>query len=333
MKIFLFCLFLCLGNVALQAQDSKELQQTAKSFMRQGDYANAVLVLNRAFSAEPGNIDIAKDLSLSYYLQKDNTRALEIIKPFLDKDNADDQTFQIAASIYRQQDDSKEAEKLYKKALKKFPKSGPIYNELGELQFSQKNYDAIKQWEQGIQSDPSYSKNYYNAARYYFFSPDKVWGLLYGEIFVNMDPLSSKTPEIKQMLLDGYKKLFADANLEAAYKEKNNFVKRYLQNMNQQTNVATSGINVSTLSMIRTRFILDWFNSAHAQKFPFRLFDLQQQLLREGLFEAYNQWLFGSTQNLSAYQSWTAMHPAENNEFIKFQSGRVFKIPEGEYYK
>lgn len=331
-NIWLAICFSC-ACCSLAAQDVKELQQTAKTFMRAGDYANAVLVLNRARQAEPNNMEVAKDLSLSYYLQKDYSRAMETIKPFLDADNADDQTFQIAANILRQQDEVKEAEKLYKKALKKLPKSGPLYNDLGELQWNQKNYEAIKQWEDGIKEDPSYANNYYNASRYYFFSAEKVWGLLYGEIYVNMDPLSNKTPEIKQMMLDGYKKLFSDANVENASKEKNNFIKKYLQAMNKQTSVATTGINAGSLSMIRTRFILDWFNTTDNKKLPFRLFDYQQQLLREGLFEAYNQWLFGSAQNLAAYQSWTGMHLAENADFIKFQSGRVFRIPEGEYYK
>jgi len=83
--------------------------------------------------------------------------------------------------------------------------------------------------------------------------------------------------------------------------------------------------------MIRTRFILDWFNS-FSSKFPFRLFEYQLQLLREGMFDAYNQWLFGTVQNLVAYQNWTTAHAVEYDEFSKFQKGRIFKIPPKQYY-
>ena len=101
--------------------------------------------------------------------------------------------------------------------------------------------------------------------------------------------------------------------------------------MNKQSGIANDGINAETLSMIRTRFILDWFNNN--SKYPFRLFEQQQQLLREGLFEAYNQWLFGAAQNLSSYQAWASLHAAEVAELNRFFSGRIFKIPKGQYYK
>jgi len=331
MKQITFVFLLVIATCALQAQSSKELHETAKTFMRQGDHANAILVLNRALQLDPKNLTVTKDLALSYYFQQDNAKALETINTVIESEEADDQSFQVAGMIYKRGDMKKEAEKMYKKALKKFPESGPLYNELGELLWEQRDLEAIKQWEKGIETDPSYSKNYYNAARYYYLTTDKVWSLLYGEIFINMEPLSSKTPEIKQLLLDGYKKLFINASLEPNPKEKNNFTRSYLKTMNAQSSVAAPGISVETLSMIRTRFILDWF--ADASNPPFKLFSYHQQLLREGMFEAYNQWVFGSVQNVAAYQSWVNSHAEENTAFLNFQKGRIFKIPVKEYYR
>jgi hypothetical protein len=84
--------------------------------------------------------------------------------------------------------------------------------------------------------------------------------------------------------------------------------------------------------MLRTRFVLDWF-SEYGTKFPYRLFDWQKQLLQEGVFEAYNQWIFTAANNLPAYQNWTNIHATEYNEMTRFQRGRIFKIPTGQYYK
>jgi Tfp pilus assembly protein PilF len=325
-------LSLLVTTVMAQTQTTAQLQETARSFMKQGDYANAVLVLNRAKQQDPGNISVAKDLAMAYYYQNDNTKALETINTVIDRDEIDDQTYQIAGMIYKRADLVKDLEKMYRKALKKFPESGPLYNELGELLWDQKNYDAIKQWEKGIEMDPSYSRNYYNAARYYYLSTDKIWGLLYGEIFINMEPLSSKAPEIKQLLLDGYKKLFAETNLEKSVPDKTPFVKAIVKEMGNASSVAAGGISTETLTMIRTRFIISWFENADP-KFKYRLFSYQQQLLREGLFDAYNQWIFGSVQNLGAYQAWVNTHPTTYEEFLAFQKGRIFKVPAGEYYK
>ncbi|GAB2838190.1 tetratricopeptide repeat protein [Ferruginibacter profundus] len=332
-KKFIFSFFILSIAFTATAQDAAQLHETARTFMRQGDYANAILVLNRATKLDPKNIEILKDLGLNYYFSKDYTKALEIYKPLLDRPDADDQTFQVAGDIYLATDNPKECEKVYKRGLKQFPQSGALYNELGELLWAQKDYTAIKQWEKGIQSDPGFSKNYYNACKYYYFTTDKTWSILYGEIFLNIEPSSTLSPEIKNILLESYKKLFADPNLENEKNnpEKNTFTQAFLQTMNKQSNLAASGINTESLTMIRTRFILDWFTD-FGNKFPFKLFELQRQLLQEGMFDAYNQWIFTAAQNLPAYQNWINLNTDEYNELTRFQRGRIFKIPSGQYY-
>ena len=177
--------------------------------------------------------------------------------------------------------------------------------------------------------DPSYSGNYYNAAKYYYFTPDKIWSIIYAEIFINIEPLSARTTEVKSLLLDSYKKLFSDGMKDL--KGKNNFEQAFIESMGKANAIAENGINAETLTMIRTRFVLDWFEK-YASKFPFRLFEYHQQLLREGIFPAYNQWIFGATENLQAYQTWTTEHAAEYGDFTNFQKGRIFKVPTGQYY-
>ena len=315
-----------------QGPDAKQLHENARTFMRQGDYSNAILVLNRGLQLEPNNIELSKDLALNYFFQKDNTKALEIIKPVLEREDADDQCFQIAGNIYKAMYNTKDCEKTYRKGLKKFPNSGALYNEIGEMMLAQNNYESIKQWEKGIEVDPAYSRNYYNAAKFYFLTVDRVWSILYAEIFINIDPSSNKTPEMKELLLESYKKLFSDVNLEQNNKDKNEFVKIYLQAMNKQSGLASQGINTETLTMIRTRFILDW-NSNSGTKYAYQLFDYHKQLLQEGLFEAYNQWLFGSVQNLAGFQNWIVTHATEYSAFNDFQRSRVFTMPATQYYR
>ncbi|MEO7768801.1 MAG: hypothetical protein ABIS01_15330, partial [Ferruginibacter sp.] len=94
---------------------------------------------------------------------------------------------------------------------------------------------------------------------------------------------------------------------------------------------ASGGIDPETLTMIRARFVLEWFHDSGA-KYPNRLFEYHRQLLQEGMFDAYNQWLFGTVQNLAAYQNWINAHSSDNNEFTRFQRGRIYKIPPGQNY-
>lgn len=331
-RMLLSIAMLCfLAPAHAQQDDVETLHNNAKKFMKQGDYANASIILVRAAERAPQNLSVAKDLALTYYMQSDNDKALNTLKPFLDKDNADDQAYQIAGMVYQRTGNTKDAEKIYKKALKLNSKSGPLYNDYGELLWSQRDFSAINQWEKGIKEDPEFPGNYYNAARYYFLSQDKIWSLLYGEIFINIESYSARTAEVKNILLDGYKKLFAEPDLLADTKGKSKFEIAFLSAMNKQNNLVLRGINAESLTMIRTRFILNWYRN-YADKYPYFLFDIQKHLLENGLFQAYNQWIFGAAQNLSGFQQWISSHSEAYNAFNNYLKSRNLVIPPDQYY-
>ena len=333
-KFFLFIALSASLITSAQPDDVKKLHETAKSFMRTGDFDNAIIVLTRALQQDKKNIELEKDLVMSYYFKRDYAKALEGAESLIQREDADVISYQIAGNVYKALEDVKECDKMYKKALKKFPKSGPLYSEYGELLWATKDFSAIKQWEEGIRSDPGYGGNYYNAALFYFYAKDKVWSLIYGEIFVNMESFSERGAAMKQMLLQGYKeKLFADPDImKGEEKNKSEFAKVFLQSIGKQSSLTSKGITTETLTMIRTRFILDWYEN-NAAKYPFRLFDYHRQLLQEGMFNAYNQWLFGASENVAAYDNWTRTHAEEYNGFTAFQKSRIFKMPAGQYYQ
>lgn len=334
MKKIFFSAFLLIGLWAIApAQDAQSPHETARSFMREGDFDNAILVLTRALEQDPKNKEIRKDLVMSLYYKRNYAKALEGITPLVESDDADVSTYQIAGNIYKALEEVKDADKMYRRALKKFPNSGPLHSEYGELLWATKDNKAIELWEKGIKADPSYSGNYYNAALYYFYTKDKVWTLVYGEVFVNMESLTERAAAMKKILYTAYKeKLFNDLGQKGESKNTPDFAKAFLQTMSKQASLVDRGITTETLTMIRSRFILDWFTT-YGTKFPFRLFDYQRQLMQEGMFEAYNQWLFGTVENLAAYDTWTKTHSEAYTNFSNFQKNRVFKIPNGQYYQ
>ena len=322
-------------SIALAAQDPdlQKQQENAKAFIRQGDYSNAILILNRALQKDPTNLETQKDLAFAYYLKRDFAKALETAKPFADRKDSDIQAYQILALVYKALEERKDCEKLYKTALKKYPTSGVLYNEYGEMLWAKKDYtDAIKLWEKGIEADPNNSGNYYNAAKFYYMSADKTWGLIYGELFINIESYSKRTDEIKELLLEGYKKLFIGNELTKNQNTSNEFVKAFLGLMQKHSSSTSAGITPETLTTLRSRFLLDWYEK-YATRFPYRLFEHHHQLVKMGLFDAYNQWVFGSAGNPTAYKQWTSTHADKNNEFIRLQQNRVFKVPAGQYYQ
>ena len=128
MKKLLFTLSIFFVSIAAMAQepDAAQLQETGKQFMRGGDWTNAVLVLNKALAKDPGNISIQKDLALTYYYQRDFAKAKETIKPLVEREDADIQVYQIAGNIYKALQEAKDGDKMFKKALKKYPNSGAL---------------------------------------------------------------------------------------------------------------------------------------------------------------------------------------------------------------
>ena len=339
--VFVFSTFFCFA----QSQDAATMHETAKTFMRQGDYENAVLVLTKAQQMQPNDLQIAKDLLFTYYLKRDFAKAMEVGKPMVDRPDADVQTFQMLGLVYKSIAEDKEAEKLYKRGILKFPNEGIFYSEYGDLIANREPANAISLWQKGIEVDPNHSSNYYFAAKHYARSGDVVWSILYAEMFSNMESFTERSTEMKNLLLEQYKKFFISGNTIVLNTSNSDGKKRKSKKLppvqftaavaeilNKQQSQVNVGITPETLTVIRTRFILDWYDK-YGDQFPFRLFEHQKQLLQEGLFEAYNFWMFGPAANLKTYQTWQQYHQEDLNSFLTFIRSKVFKVPAGQQYK
>jgi Tfp pilus assembly protein PilF len=332
MKKLLLAITILLSVFTCFAQQADSLHMVAKQFMRSGDFPNAIIVLSNALKLDPSNLEIQKDLTFTYYLQRNYSSAVESGRKLIERSDADEQCYQILGMAYKAIDESKQADKMYKQGIKKFPSSGELYNEYGEMLWTNKDAEAIRFWEKGIEVDPGYSSNYYNASKFYYYTYDKVWSLIYGEIFINLESYSRRTPEIKSMLVDSYKKLFTDIKLPKNQVNKNLFATAYLSVMADQAQTINMGVTLESLNILRSKFILEWFEK-YGDKYPFRLFEYQRQLLKGGMFDAYDQWAFGASMGLSSFQTWTSQHADDYNRFINFQKGRVFKVPAGQNYR
>lgn len=324
--------------------DASELYARARSFIQSGDYSNAILVLNRAVQLAPENAQYRKQLAFSYYLNRNLTDAEKVIKDVLNSEAADVQTYQIAGNIYKAKGDVKGAEKNFKRGLKKFPESGVLYNELGLIYFNERKYtDALDNWTTGIRVAPDYSSNYYNAARTYYYSKDKIWAILYGETFICLERFTTRTAEIKKLLLDAYKELFSSGaalrptlptmgESGQATGTQPDFHQAVVNALSKGSGiVVTRGVTPQTLVMLRTRFVLEWSNF-YKLMYPYALFDYQQKILRAGLFEAYNEWLFGPADNLSQYKTWVTQHQALMDRLIKLLNGTPLQPQKGQFY-
>src|SRR5215203_6932427 len=108
MKQLCLFVFSALFSIATYAQPENP-QETARSFMKVGDWDNAILVLNKALQSDPRNLELSKDLAFAYLYDKNYRQALEVVKPLLEREDVDVPTFQIAGNIYKALDETKDA--------------------------------------------------------------------------------------------------------------------------------------------------------------------------------------------------------------------------------
>ena len=117
MRVFIFSVLLLITTACTaQTDDAAALHETAKGFLRQGDYENALLVLNKTLQQKPNNLEVLKDILFANYLKRDFAKAMEVGKPLVDREDADVPVFQIMGMVYKSIAENKEAEKVYKKA-------------------------------------------------------------------------------------------------------------------------------------------------------------------------------------------------------------------------
>ncbi len=328
----LLCFFA--GSIAAQTLTVNQLQANAQQFIQQGDYDNAVTSLLKARQQTPLNMELLTNLSFAYFLQRDFAKAIEAGKIAIDLQDADQKSFQVLGLSYKAIAQYKDANKIYKVALKKFPNGGVIYNEYGESLALDKNVkDAIIQWEKGIELDPNYSGNYFNAVKYYIDQQNWLRIMLYGEIFINLESYSAKTSEVKNYLLIAYQNLVQPNIIQQKLNDRSisNLEKAILDNWKSIVQNIGLAFNIDSLTSLKIELLQKW-NTANNTQYPFRLFDHWQQLQNEGILAAYHQWILGDTYNANEYVKWQVAYAKEFVLYQQFQQSRVFKIPIGQYY-
>lgn len=333
-KIVIVCYLFFSVQLCFSQQSVDAIRKHAMQLAQQQDFTGAVQVLDDALKQYPDNLDLLKDEAYIAYLGRDFQRSMQIGKGIVAREDADVQSYQILGLAYKAIADYKEADKLYKEGLKKFPKSGVLYGEYGDMltQYDNK-HEAIVQWEKGIAADPNYSSNYYFAAKYYSDANNILWSNIYGEIFINIESLTRRSIEIKTLLLNNYKLvLTGKTNFSVLKTSGSDFEKAVTTALIAAgETLNTTDITPDMITALRVRFILNW-NSNAANSFPYHLFDFQTQLLREGFFDAYNEWLFGTIINKDRFDNWVYTHDEEMQGFTQFQHNVLFKMPPEQYY-
>jgi len=318
----------------------EQIYKQAHDYLTMGNLKDAIVTYKQTILLAPDKMVLYRDLGKAYYLSGDYANAEKTLQPLLQSSEVDAQSYQIMSTCLREEKHIKESKSTLQHGLNKFPTSGLLFHDMGLLYADEDDKEAaLKAWLDGIKNDPAYHMNYYEAAKAYMGTDNVTWGLLYGEIFLNIEHETPRANEMRKMLLDGYKVMFdniATNDIPQFGKTKkpdmiNSFTDAMHGVYTKLTPVISDGITTENLTMVRTRFLMDWF-SAYGDKYPFSLFAYQDQLLRNGFFDIYNEWLFAKAESPQEYTAWTKFHQNAIPQFQAWQSRHALQPVAADFY-
>lgn len=178
-----------------------DLRRRAVTKMDNGDFDAARELLEQARNLDSNDLDVRYEIGFSYYLQQDSKKAFELIYPLTLEPKASAQYFQVAGDLADMTGDVPRAMEIYRAGLERYPNSGPLYFELGNMAYARKEYDsAIALFETGMALDPTYPSNYDHAAKLFSTSEEKIWAALYAEVCMNLEPNTQRTGNMSELL-------------------------------------------------------------------------------------------------------------------------------------
>lgn len=174
----------------------------------EGLYEAALYDFDFLRKENPGNYFIDYEYLYTLYQLERYKEVAKESKKLLNNKKAQPQVFQICGNAYDIIGKPKEALKIYEEGLKRFPDSGYLCLEIGNLSFNAKDYtEAVKWYDKGITVQPEFASNYYRAAQIYGNTDEyKVWGIIYAEAATMLAvERNDRHKEMADMIADLYR--------------------------------------------------------------------------------------------------------------------------------
>jgi tetratricopeptide (TPR) repeat protein len=306
---------------------------------------------------DPQSITYPYELALVHYQVKEYQRAAQILDSLLKHPEVNEQVYQLLGNCKDNMDSTVKAHDIYQAGLEKYPNSGRLYMEMALIgqKLKKTSSEIINLTEKGIEVEPSFPYNYYYASNYYARTSEKIWGLFYAEIFMNIADNTFRISEISKILYEiynsgirsavvsGESKLSGVKTFSSKSDETNtrrfesafqivfeSSVKKYISD--------TSAVSLDLLNKIRKEIVSQWFAKKLNQKFPNTVMNWMKVLVDDGHFEAYNYFMFrdlnreeykkwaeANRKQLGAFAKWADSHRltlTESNRFFRYQYDR-----------
>ena len=347
-KLFGFFILLTFGQTTFAQTNKETALQKAKEAIKledeAGKYDEAITLFDEAQKLDPENINYPYEMAYAYSGKKEYKKASDILEKLLNHKDVHGRVYQALGNAYDEQGKAEKAMETYEKGVKKFPNSGELYLEMGNMKINKKEYEkALPFYEKGIEVDPKFPSNYYWASKLFCSSTEEVWGMIYGEIFMNLERNSKRTAEISKLLFDTYKseiKFTSDTSYSVSFSKNASMNVEDLKDPKKiklpfgmgcyemvlmLAVLSDQQIDINSLDRIRTRFVDGYFKGDNSKDYPNLLFDYQQKIKTAGHLEAYNHWILMKGDE-DGFDKWKANNETKWNDFTKWFTDNKLQV-------
>lgn len=344
-SLFLGLIFNSYGQT--DKEKAYDIAMGAIKIMDEGKIDESIKMLKESQKLDPENFNYPYEIGYAYYIKKDYKNAIKVLNKVIEYENNSPESFALLGNAYDMNQQPEKAIEVYNSGLTKFPSSGRLYYELGNVQEVLKEYEnALDSWEKGITVNPTYHSNYHNAAIYFCkYSTEKLWGVIYGELFMNIERGSERTAKISKLLFDTYKAAITikseteagvsfSKSMQMSLPKDGEEIKLPFSMPFEMTMVfATTSeleekeLGIKSFNNIRTSFIINWYENNRNIEYPNILFDWHKNLIDLGYFESYNYWLL-MKGNEEEFDNWYNKNKEQYDQFIAWFSDNPLSIDE-----
>lgn len=325
-------LILLLIPCVVLSQTNKELAKKkideAIELMDNGKISESLLLLDECEKLDPDSYTYSYEKAYAYVLDKKYEKAIEELKRSKKFKKYSFEVDLLLANAYDYAGQSDKAIEVYDEGIKKYPSVPHFQFEKGNCFFVKKDYDkAVSHYLNAIKINPNYPSAYYRLAYLLLNSNDKLSGLVYGEIFVNLERTTKRTLEISELMFhvykdnitfksDGAKIDFCDVVIKDTDFQDDKLKLPFCHYFGMNFILATLGKNevtATTLSAMRESFLELYMKNSY-NECPNVLVNYLDKVKKAGFLDVYNRYIFQAGYE-KEFEEW---YGANKDKFDKF---------------
>ena len=283
----------------------------AIGLMDSGKPKDAIKIFDDLCKKYKDNYILEYERLYAYYLAGDFKRIVKDGPKLYKHPESEPQLYQLVGNAQDVLGDPEAAVKTYDEGLKRFPNSGYLYLEKGNIHLLHKRYnEAVECYLHGVEVQPDFASNYYRLALLYAQSTEPLWAIVYGEVVCNLQPGTERAEEMGKLIYDLFQeniKIEGDNKAHVTLTKNNNiyidsdttdvqvpFPLMYEMGTMKSPALAeftkSKKLTVALIADLR-KDALAHIDSVAPGYYNLSLLDYHRKLIKNGHWMAYNMWL------------------------------------------